>query len=153
MNDYVAKPVSLRQLDDVLQKYLTTSGGAEEIHADQTMRARTKAVFDREEFLDRLMGDKNLAATVVGGFLSDTPRQLLALQSKLEAGDAEGAKLLAHSLKGAAATMSAKALTAISAEVQREAAAGKPAQALEMLPQLEQQFRLLKKALHEWGWA
>ena len=75
------------------------------------------------------------------------------MKSKLEAGDAEGVQLLAHSLKGAAATMSAEALRAVSAEVQKAAAGEKLAQAQEMVPQLEQQFRMLKKALQEWGWA
>jgi PAS domain S-box-containing protein len=153
MNDYVAKPVSLSQLGEVLQKYLATSGGAEENCAHETNPARTEAVFNQQEFLERLMGDKSLAAKVVAGFLSDAPRQLVALKSKLEAGDAEGVQLLAHSLKGAAATMSAEALRAVSAEVQKAAAGEKLAQAQEMVPQLEQQFRMLKKALQEWGWA
>jgi CheY-like chemotaxis protein/HPt (histidine-containing phosphotransfer) domain-containing protein len=153
MDDYVAKPVDLAQLEVVLQKCLTAANGATNTFADVKLPERTESVFDQEKFLTRLMGDKVLAAKVVAGFLSDAPRQLLALKSKIEAGEGEGARLLAHSFKGAAATLSAEALGAVSGEVQKALAGGKLNRALELMPQVERQLELLGGALREWGWA
>ena len=51
------------------------------------------------------MGDKGLARKVIAGFLNDVPQQLRTLKNRLEAGDAQGARLQAHTLKGAAATV------------------------------------------------
>jgi HPt (histidine-containing phosphotransfer) domain-containing protein len=70
------------------------------------------------------MGDKDLASKVIAGFLNDAPRQLRALKKMLDAGDADGARLQAHTLKGAAATVSAEALRALCSEAQDAAAAG-----------------------------
>ena len=52
------------------------------------------------------MGDHGLASRVMAGFLNDVPRQLRSLKNKLDAGDAHGARLLAHTLKGAATAVS-----------------------------------------------
>ncbi len=97
--------------------------------------------------LDRLMGDEDLASRVVTGFLNDVPQQLSTLKMRLEAGDANGAKVQAHTLKGAAAAVSAEALRALSFEAQEAAAAGELSRALALLPHLEEQFELLKSTL------
>jgi len=151
MNDYLAKPVDVGQLADVLRKWVT-GRCAKQGSAAGELPAGTEVVFDQEKFLARLMGDKSLAAKVVAGFLGDAPRQLLSLKIKLEAGDAECAKLLAHTIKGGAATMAADVLQAVCMEVQETVAVGELARASKLLPQMERQFELLKAALEEWGW-
>ena len=74
------------------------------------------------------------------------------LKSQLDAGDAQGARLQAHALKGAAATVSAEALRALCFEAQEAAAAGDLTHALALLPRLEEQFELLKATLKQSGW-
>jgi PAS domain S-box-containing protein len=151
MNDYVAKPVDVRRLAEVLRKWVKASSGNES--AVKELPTTVEVVFDQEEFLSRLMGDKNLAARVVAGFLGDEPRLLISLKTNLEAGDAEGAKLLAHTIKGGAATMSAGALHAVALEVQAAVAEGQLDRASILVPRMEREFALLKAALEEWGWA
>lgn len=89
---------------------------------------------------------------MICGFLSDTPRQLLILKAKLEEGDAQGVRMQAHSLKGAAATLSAEAMRTICFEMQEAAAAKELNRASALLPQLEEQYELLEAALKESGW-
>ena len=62
------------------------------------------------------------------------------------------ARLQAHTLKGAAATVSAEALRALCFEAQEAAAAGELSRALALLPRLEEQFELLKATLKQSGW-
>jgi hypothetical protein len=52
------------------------------------------------------MGDRELAQTIAFGFLTDMPKQLIALQSHLTVRDTHAAALLAHRMKGAAASVS-----------------------------------------------
>ena len=59
----------------------------------------------------------------------------------------------AHSLKGAAATLSAEAMRALCFEMQEAAASKELSRALALLPRLEEQFELLKAALKQSGWA
>jgi CheY-like chemotaxis protein/HPt (histidine-containing phosphotransfer) domain-containing protein len=153
MDDYLAKPVEPWHLAEALEKWLILSTGGDKVRSPTyQVSAKTPAVFDQEELLARLMGDKSLAGRVVAGFLSDVPQQLRTLKNKLDAGDAQGARLQAHTLKGAAATMSAEVLRALSSEAQEAAAAGELSRALALLPRLEEQFELLKATLKQSGW-
>lgn len=112
-----------------------------------------QAVFNGESLLARLMGDQGLAGNLPALFLEDAPQRLLALKDRLEAGDACGARLLAHALKGAAATVSAEALRTVCSEVQEAAASGNILRASAMLPRLLEQFELFRATLNESGWA
>ena len=163
MSDYIAKPVELRILAVVLEKWLNPPASAGEVstRAGQSpantevvfnQTVFNQAVFNQEDLLARLMGDKDLASKVIAGFLDDAPRQLRTLQKMLEAGDADGARRQAHALKGAAATMSAEALRALCSETQDAAAAMELSRALALLPRLQEQFELLKTALKQSGW-
>jgi signal transduction histidine kinase/DNA-binding response OmpR family regulator/HPt (histidine-containing phosphotransfer) domain-containing protein len=152
MDDYLAKPIRAAQLADTLEKWLSRPApGAVNPAADQPP-AITEAVFNQEDLLDRLMGDKGLAGMLIAGFLNDLPRQLHTLKDRLHAGDAPGARLQAHTLKGAAATVAAEALQALSLEAQEAAAGGDLSRAMALLPRLDEQFELLKATLKQAGW-
>ena len=163
MSDYIAKPVELRILADVLEKWLNTPARAGEVNppagespgnteAVFNQTVFNQAVFNQEDLLARLMGDKGLASKVIAGFLDDAPRQLRTLKKMLGEGDADGARRQAHTLKGAAATMSAEALRALCSEAQDAAAAMELSRALALLPRLQEQFELLRTALKQSGW-
>jgi HPt (histidine-containing phosphotransfer) domain-containing protein len=98
------------------------------------------------------MGDNSLARQIVAGFLKDVPQQLLILKSRLDAGDALGARMQAHSLKGAAATVSAEAFFTLCSEAQDAAAAGELTRVRALLPRIEEQLNLLKATLTQSGW-
>ena len=67
-------------------------------------------VFDEEDLLRRLMGDRDLVGLVVGGFLKDAPLQLDNLSNRLNAADAPGVRAQSHAFKGAAGTVAAERL-------------------------------------------
>ncbi len=153
MSDYLAKPVEPRQLADALAKWLNLPAGGEASPPAGQSPAKAEVVFNREDLLARLMGDKDLASRVIAGFLDDAPRQLRALKNRLEEGDADGARLQAHTLKGAAATVSAESLRALCSEAQEAAASSELSRALVLVPRLEEEFELLKATLKQSGWA
>ena len=98
------------------------------------------------------MGNKSLVRKVIGGFVNDVPHQLRGLKSRLDAGDAQGARLQARALKRVAATVSAEALGALCLEVQEAAAAGQLRRALALLPRLKEHLELLQDTLKQSGW-
>ncbi|MFY9742802.1 MAG: PAS domain S-box protein [Candidatus Sulfotelmatobacter sp.] len=153
MSDYLAKPVESWQLSGILEKWLKTSARGGDVRSPASPSPpNTGVVFNQDELLARLMGDKGLARKVITAFLNDAPQQLRALKSKLEAGDADGARLQAHTLKGASATVSAEALRALCSAAQEAAASKDLGRALRLLPQMEEQFELFKAALKQSGW-
>ena len=147
MDDYLAKPAEPRQLAEVINKWLA----AARIEAGRGLLP-IQDVFDGEDLLARLLNERTLAAKIVAGFLNDFPRQLATLKKRLISGDAPGARLQAHALKGAAATVSAKALSAACGEAQRAAADGDLTRASALLARMDQQFEMLKTALEQQGW-
>jgi HPt (histidine-containing phosphotransfer) domain-containing protein len=99
--------------------------------------------------LARLMGDEELARTVVDGFLEDVPRQIEALRNYLGAGDAQGAFRQAHTIKGASANVGGEALRATALEMEKAGRAGDLEAVTVRLPELESQFARLKEAMHD----
>ncbi len=153
MTDYLAKPVEPRQLAEVLSRWLAPPAASDEVSqpASNSFR-RTEAVFNEEEFLTRLMGDKAFARKLIVGFLDDVPKQLRNLKEQIEQGDASRVKLQAHTLKGAAATVSAIALRDLSCEVHQAASLGQLVRAAALLARLEEEFERLKATLNQTGW-
>jgi len=151
MSDYLSKPIDSQQLTAILEKWIVRPGcGATDL-ADSSFPPPQDA-FDQKELLARLMGDQDLARKVIAGFLSDAPGQVAAMKSALEAGNVEGARLLAHTLKGAAATVSAPTLRGLCLNVQQAAAANQLERAKHLVPQIEEQLRLLEATLRQSEW-
>ena len=115
-------------------------------------RRAGKAVFDGEALLRRLMGDRQLAGIVLKGFLQDVPSQLNNLRQRLDEADAPGARLQAHALKGAAATVAAEGLRAIALAMERAGTAGQLDRCGELLPRAVEEFERFKSTLERAGW-
>ena len=158
MDDYLSKPVELRQLAEVLAKWLPefaprkTPPTAESAVPEQAKAVLDEAVFDEEALLNRLIGDRQLAAQVVKGFLGDFPSQLSKLRKRLDQADGPGVALQAHALRGAAAAVSAGSLRALAQAMERAGIAGKLDVFGELLPRAAGEFERLKSALRLAGW-
>ena len=157
MDDYVTKPVSPQSLAEALDRWLPREDTARPAHAPTGPEAAAPAaagdheapVFDRAGMLARLMGDEDLARTVVNGFLEDVPRQIEALRSYLGAGDVAGAFRQAHTMKGASANVGGEALRAAALEMEKAGRAGDLEAVAARLPDIESQFARLKEAMHD----
>jgi PAS domain S-box-containing protein len=121
MDDYLAKPVELVQLASTLAKWIPVPGDSQ---SDRTV-APPAQIFDQEALLRRMMGDKQLAGTILRGFLGDIPSQLKQLRVCIDNDDAVGTRLQAHTLKGAAATVAAVALHAEAHAIETAAIEGR----------------------------
>jgi HPt (histidine-containing phosphotransfer) domain-containing protein len=80
--------------------------------------------FDREEFSDRVMGNEALARRILRGFVNDMPRQFALLAQALSEGDAGKVRLAAHSIKGAAASVSGREIREVSGKLEQQAKTG-----------------------------
>ena len=149
MSDYLSKPVELATLAAMLKKWLKPGFKTGVMSPPPEIALERINIFNPKELLARLMGDKGLASKVIGAFLEDAPRQFILLKKMLDEGDAEGARRQAHTLKGAAATMSAEGLRVLCFEVQEAIAAGNLVRASALLPSIEEQFEVLKRTLEQ----
>jgi HPt (histidine-containing phosphotransfer) domain-containing protein len=99
------------------------------------------------------MGNRGLAERLAREFLREIPSQLELLRKQLEEGDAPSARRQAHTVKGAAANLSAGALRAAALEAERAAEAGQLRTLAELIPSVEQEFERVKDAMGRSGWS
>ena len=153
MNDYLAKPIEPGQLVEVLLKWLRLPAQREPLRLADSASQPVREVFREKELVARLSGDQALARTIVAGFLSDAPVQLQKLKQLIEQGDARGAGMQAHTLKGAAATVSAPGLHELALQIKQAATDGELSRAAALLGSVEEEIGRLKATLSQSGWA
>lgn len=81
-------------------------------------------IFDKQDALRRLDGDEALLNIVVETFLDDIPCQIEALRDAIAADNAQEARRLTHSLKGASANIGATRLQNVAMEMEERMKAG-----------------------------
>jgi len=144
----VAKPVQLARLAEVLARWLPASGQGD----TQNGAICNPPIFNPDDLLRRLMGDRKLAGTVLKGFLQDAPRQLNHLRARLQEADAPGTRSQAYVLKGAAATVAAESLCALALALEQAGAAGQLDRCGVLLPRAAEEFERFQNTLERDGW-
>ncbi|MGC4117795.1 MAG: PAS domain S-box protein [Myxococcales bacterium] len=154
MDDYLAKPLTLPAVTEVLERWLgpreteASAGDAAAQGAGAAGDVSPLRLFAIEALLARLLGDRSLAGQIAQSFLEDAPRQLDAIERALAKEDAPTCARQLHTLKGAASTIGAEQLTALAQQVERAAHAGDLATLRTGVPELRQAFDLLFGAVH-----
>lgn len=152
MNYYLSKPLDMGRLSRTLEmwcKPVESLPSAEPM--DLAPPAAHLRVFDRSSLLERLMNDERLAQTVLHAFIGDFPRQLAVLGECANNNDAEGLRLQAHALKGAAATVSAVELQAVAYDL--ENSAQDPKVYAHLGPKVEAAYQKFQRELDGMGWS
>ncbi|MCD8351208.1 MAG: Hpt domain-containing protein [Planctomycetaceae bacterium] len=109
------------------------------------------SVFDMNQLLESTCDDRELAAQVVGVFLNDIPKQLTDLDAAIAANDVKTAERVAHSIKGASATVGGEMLRVTALECEQKARDGDINGLMTYIPDLKSRYELLKNALLEAG--
>jgi PAS domain S-box-containing protein len=152
MDAYLSKPVALDALADVLAKWLPGFTPRNALPtADPAVAQPPGATFDEEDLLSRLIGDRQLAGIILQGFVADFPSLLNRLRKRLDAADGPGAALQAHSLKGAAAAVSAGGLHDLAQAMEQAGKSGELDNFGELLPRALDEFEQFKIALRHAG--
>jgi HPt (histidine-containing phosphotransfer) domain-containing protein len=81
-------------------------------------------VLDLEQLKNITMNDAELMQEILATLISDTSRQLRALEHAVESADAKETARLAHYSKGACASVGATSTARILLEIEKKAAAG-----------------------------
>ncbi len=153
MDDYLAKPVELPHLAQVLAKWIRKrDADISNAEVPRCCASSGRALFNSESMLGRLMGDRELAAEIIQGFLANAPDQLTQLFARFDEADAPGARFQAHALKGAAATVGAETLQAIVAEIEGDAAKSRLERCPDLLIRAVDEFDRFKRSVEGEGW-
>jgi diguanylate cyclase (GGDEF)-like protein len=155
MDDYLAKPITLVELRQKLEKWLP-HGGLPAAPAHTATRGGNThqsnhagpspvdpAVFDK---LREVLGDTLPHA--ITPYLEDTPGCLDELEQAVHAGDMDTARARAHALKGSSGNFGADTLAGLAFQAEQFAAAREAAQIVPLLAPLRAHYETLAAFLH-----
>ena len=146
MNGYVSKPLRPDALEEAIEEWTGGLPPAAEPAAAPPLSAPTAvaAIFDREDLGERVMGNQELARRIIRRFVEDMPRQIAALAGAVNSGDASQVRLLAHSIKGAAANAGGLELREAAWKLEQQGKAGDLTAAAATLPELSGSFERVR---------
>jgi CheY-like chemotaxis protein len=126
MNGYVAKPLRFDALERVIEEW---TGGVRTVvdppdAAPRASAGANAASFDPKEFDGFVMGNEDLARRIIRTFVNDMPRQIARLAQAVSDSDAPLVRLTAHSIAGAAASVSGREMREASWKLEQQARDG-----------------------------
>ncbi len=132
MDDYVPKPVDPARLERVLKQWVGEGRGAKAPAGGPASPAApgpaaavpAEPTLDREHLTAITGGDEAFEAEVLALFLEQAPRLTGEILGAVDAGDPGGVRVPAHSLKGAARSVGARAVAQAAEAVEMAARAG-----------------------------
>ncbi len=154
MTDYLSKPFYPEQVVQAVETHLTAVNPQPQHGMDGEIdpEAGTSeaAPLDLNDLLRRCLGNPQVMEKSVTKFQKRLPEELRQIEQSLALGESKKVALLAHSLKGAAASLSAESLQATAGQLEKHAEEGNLAAARHCLTDLREQCRrILQFDLHE----
>ena len=124
MDDYLSKPLQVDKMLEVIGR-LVSAADTSEAAAENTARAQTEdlpdCVFDAAAALERTGDDPELLSEILDLFRAQVPPARAAIEDAFERRDAPALERAAHSLKGAAANISAEEVHAAAWDLEEAA--------------------------------
>lgn len=152
MDDHIAKPVLLAEVEAVLARWLHGGGSQPDGRWASRPAAPAGEVLDQRRLaelggLDPTGNGPALVGRLLECFMARIPGDLADLRAAVDHGDAARALRVAHRLKGAAATVGSSGMVSLCDQLELRARAGTVAPAEDLLPLLEQEFGRVIRAL------
>jgi signal transduction histidine kinase/DNA-binding NarL/FixJ family response regulator len=150
IDDFLAKPIDIQKLNDILEKWLPAE------KRTQAMPRREEAVPEKTEIaavagLDTEAGLRNIGGSVpvyfdiLLNFCRDSESREVDIAEALKAGDMKLYVTLVHALKGAARGIGALDLGEAAARLEAEGGLAKPAELRQKTTELLENLRILTK--------
>jgi PAS domain S-box-containing protein len=142
MDGCVGKPVDPCVLLDAISRAIAMPSIAEQssTEPENCVSEGSHDVFNPAELLDRIGGDTTTFDKLIDMFRTSAPKHLAALRSALAEGHLELIRQEAHSLRGAAANMSAAHTANVARQIENAAVGGDAASIGPLLEQLKQEL-------------
>jgi PAS domain S-box-containing protein len=145
MDDYVSKPVDIEELVAALER------SSKDVPANENHQNVLEEILDISvlasvfSFDDR--GDREAVEELINIYFEDAAQQLSQLEEKIEFGDAQGTRQIAHAMKGGSSSLGARRMAELSNELEHIACKGSLNGAKELLYSLKVEFESLRQVL------
>ncbi len=158
MNDYISKPVSPESLKSVFDIYLKGSmenngkSFVEKVKGSELQQTKSDVdIFHYDELVARVLGDKELVATILQGFIKDMAEQLSNLNKFIANNDLEAVLKQVHRMKGASANVGARQMKKKITEIEQKLMKEKDSEDLVRYGSIiEHNYNLVRKKMEEY---
>ncbi len=152
MDDYVSKPINQKELFAAIERWNRPKGPKKggSMQKEKKIPAGGSGLvppIELDAALARLDGDKEFLVDMLQEFVDYTQEQLKELAQAVEAGDAQRVEREAHSIKGAAANLTAERMTNLARDLEYMGKDGNLAKAPALIEELEKERLQLRDYL------
>ncbi|MGR3179444.1 MAG: response regulator [Candidatus Anammoxibacter sp.] len=164
MDDYLAKPVRQKELNEILNKYCgqkeassindkTNEATVQNIDSpSEKVPESAKPVFNISSTLALVGGKVDRMKRLIEITLDDSQKQMDQLHKSLEENDAPVTERTAHTLKGQAANLGADSFRDFAKRIEFAAKEGDMKSIRDMMTNFEAEYKIFTKALNEIDW-
>ena len=148
MDDYLSKPIRPGDISSMLVKWSAPQNVPDAAPTPAAAKPDTaELAVDMDRLTELAGGDKEMLRELIELFNKQTSRQLAQLQAAVPAGNTEEVRHLAHSCKGASATMGMAPLAAVFFELEKLGRAANLDGAAPLLVNAQREFKRVQDFL------
>src|SRR6185436_9978956 len=148
MDDYIAKPVRLEDLNAAVERWIPNRTDASAALSEKNALRKTSPVLDAA-VTQRLQSladasDPSLLAEIYGAFLESAAGYLRDMRQACETGETDALRRAVHALKGASSNIGASAVASTCGQLEAVSDSEIMVEARELIEKLERQFASVK---------
>lgn len=147
MDDYITKPLKKQSFLALLDKWLLPEREDREgptHHELKSEKWEDDKQLNLKKAIKEFDGDEDLVIEVLDGFLKEVTNQLKTISKAISDGDADVVRMVAHSIKGGAANLTAYNLAKVASELEKVVTSAGLEECSEPFEKLEEEFHLLE---------
>lgn len=149
MDDYISKPIDPQKLSTTIKHWAAISLGSNssiQYEESSGMSTDDNQIWNREEFMNRIMNNTTIAQKLIELFKTDTPKTIEQLAVAVETQRAHEAGLLAHKLKGSVSNLGGMELASLAQKIELAGKSEDMSEVESLWPEVQPQYdRLLQQ--------
>ena len=144
MNDYIFKPVSMSEFDQVITKWVSDGFVREPIGTDVL---KEEVLFERDKLLEQLVGDEETFIRIINSWLQETDTQIGALKQAVAHNEMNLTRDIARMMVSASGDVTAKSMKSIARQIEQAAISSNKIRLTGLLQKLEGQFEKTRQVI------
>ena len=149
MNDYIPKPVNPIDLADMIDKWLINENYEKKRNKEYLETKGSLMIFNKNEILERFMGDNDLMKRMIKSFLKDIPKRIDRLRKYNIRNDIKSIRHEAHSIKGASSMVGAKLMSNVALKLEKSSVYENRKLIEDLILEISKQFQVYQQRVDQ----
>ena len=159
MDDYIAKPIRLADVHNILMKYFGQKASTKSPSTDSNdtsmatpKNPATASVLNRNYIAELIVNNLDIVQEMIRTFLQDLPKNIAQLRDVVDGGDLETIIKRAHSMKGSVSQMGGERLAAVFLRIECLAKEARLEDCRREMVAVDSEYQALYREMSETDW-